>query len=268
MKRVGRGFTIIELMIAMAISAMMLTSAIVVFNNRKATTQFSQSMYDLQSKIQSYAGQVSSKALPGYQEYTCAASATTNRPALTQVAASANETTGESCIYLGRAIQVIPGGDTIYAYPVFGFRTIHNGAVDTGEFPNSISQATPEPVLNSPLVDSYFILNGLTVVSAGLVGDTNEHDLLTIYSSLQNNNTSGNQVSVSAVQKTFTAADINADSLKACIEGSGCSLKSLNSGATWQLCLTDGSAKQAQIRLKGTSTGISTKLNMDGCPAT
>ncbi|MDB5160774.1 MAG: hypothetical protein JWO96_154 [Candidatus Saccharibacteria bacterium] len=260
-----RGFTVIELMIALSISAIMLTSALTVFNGRKSSTEFTQGVYDLQSKVQNYATQVSSKVLPGYQQYTCAVSVATGRPVLTQ-ASGGGETTSENCIYLGQAFQVFQNGTLLYSYPVFGLRTYTdvNGNI---QFPSTPATAKAEPALSSVdgsylLADTYSLLNGLKIVSA-TVGAT-ESDFLTIYSSLSSNNTSGNQIAVSAAPKTFSASDVSADTLKSCIEGQSCSPIPLNT-TTWKLCITNG-VKNAQLSVKAASTGISTSLITDGCP--
>lgn len=268
-KRFG-GFTIIEVMIVLSISAIMLIAAATIFSGRKGDTEFSQSMYDLQSKFQSYANEVSSEALPAFQQYTCMPSSTVDgtgriRPVLTP---GSGNTTGQSCIYLGQAVQIIPSSSTIYAYPIFGFRTVYSGASDTGNFPSTPDQANPEPAIDSSgnllLIDTYPVLNGLSVVSATLSGSQNEQDLLTIYSSLQNSNTSGNEISTSVMEHTFSASNPGSQ-LKKCIEGDSCSGTITDLGNTsWNLCITNG-VKQAQLTIKGVATGITTSLNMNGC---
>lgn len=270
-----RGFTIIEVMIVLSISAFMLVSASAIFGSRRQATQFSQAVYDLQSKFQSWANNVSSASVPGLQSYSCTVSATT-RPVLDNTSGGV---TGKDCIYLGQAIQVVSaGGSTIYSYPVFGLRSVHTGGSDSCAtscvFPTSPDEANPEPAINATgsfvLVDSYELLNGLTVTTAKTSTTGNENDLLTLYSSLRNSsNTSGNEVSVASYEKTFTSQDTA--TLKSCIEAPtaaapGCGNPTKTAyinNTSWTLCVTDGPRK-AQLSLNGTATGLTTRLDMNG----
>lgn len=269
MKGAPGGFTIIEVMIVLSISAVMLVSAATLFNGRRESTDFTQAMYDLQSQFQSMANGVSSHLVPGLQEWTCSPATVSGklRPVL-----SSGSSTGKDCIYLGQAVQVAPGSPTIYSYPVFGLRTI--GGTDNGEPPSSIAQANPEPAINSSdptdpknllLISTYTMLNSLQVSSAK-VGGT-ENDILSLYSSLQDNNTSGNEISVSATAYTGDPTDPPKTQIKKCIEANGCPADwSAVTGTTWNLCVSlSDNSRQAQLSLKGTATGIVTSLNMNGC---
>lgn len=268
MNRPRHGFTVVEVMIVLAISSMMLISASAVFKGRRADTGFSQAVYDLQSEIQSLAGIVSSKAVPGLQQYTCAPGniGGSMRPVLTS-----GSTTGQSCIYLGQAIQVKPDSSTLYSYPIFGLRTIYSGLNDTGDYPSTPSQANPEPAVDAAapsnpnsllLITDYTLLNGVKVSSAKYAGT--ENDILTLYSSLQDANTSGNEISVSSMSYSGSATDPKAQ-IKDCVEGNGCPAdgNSVANGA-WSLCVTDGT-RNAQIDIRGTPTGIDSKITIGNC---
>lgn len=270
-----RGYTIVEVLIVLAVSGAILASSISVFSGRRGATDFSQAMYDLQSKFQSYANSASSASLPSGEAYTCQVGSLMPDgkvyPVLRLAPAGSSDTTSQDCIYLGRAIQIIPGIDTIYSYPVFGLRTVHNGSVDSGEYPAAVASANPEPALDSSgsflLVDLYPLLNGLTVVSA-TAGSSAEQDLLTFYSSLQNSNTSGNQITVSARTLSFGTNDAKSARLRTCIEGSTCGPATELSliGKSWNLCVQNTTGdKKASLGIRGTATGITTVLNLEGC---
>ena len=268
MKGASGGFTIIEVMIVLAISAVMLVSASAVFSGRRESTDFSQAMYDLQSQIQSIANSVSSQAVSGLQQYTCAPALINGimRPVLTPGSA-----TGQDCIFLGQALQVTPGNPTVSAYPIFGLRTVYSGNTDTGIAPSVLSDAHPEPAVSSTdptdpnnllLINTYTMLNGLNTVSAKLSGT--ESDILTFYSSLQDNNTSGNEISVSALVYSGSASDSKTQ-IKQCIEANGCPASgSPVVSSNWNLCVGDGT-RQAQLSIKGTATGVVSDLDMEGC---
>lgn len=268
MKSTRGGFTVIEVMIVLAISSFMLVSAATVFKGRRESANFTQAVYDLQSEINSIANMVSAKAVPGLQQYTCAPGdiGGTMRPVL-----KAGSSTGKDCIYLGQAIQVAPNTTTLYSYPIFGLRTVYIGTVDTGEYPSTPSQANPEPAVsyldptdpnNLRMITVYPMLNRLRVSSAKFAGT--ENDILTLYSSLQDKNTSGNEIVVSSMNYSGGASDFKAK-MKNCIEGNGCPLDGNNVSATpWNLCVTDNT-RTARIDVRGTATGIETKVIIGSC---
>jgi prepilin-type N-terminal cleavage/methylation domain-containing protein len=272
MKGAPGGFTIVEVLIVLAISSLMLVSAAGVFAGRRASTDFSQSVYDLQSQIQSIANKVSSHNVPGLGQQNCSPAAFglsgTYRPLFGGASNS-----GE-CIYLGQAIQFTKNNTTIYDYPVFGLSTVYAGAVSTGNTPTTLAQAHPEPAIDttnaSPastdflLKGTYTLLNGLTVLSA--TWGAPENDILGLYSSLQDNNTSGNEISVMAYPYTSSATNPELQ-MKNCIEGSiaACNNPNPVTSNIWKLCVTDNT-RQAQITVQGVATGIATSVNMTSCP--
>jgi len=268
------GYTIIEVLIVLAVSGAILASSIAIFSGQRAATQFSQSVFDIQSKFQSYSTQVSSASIPS--GYTCSLNLDSNTgnnyPALTLNASqSSDSTSNQDCIYLGKAIQVIPGSDTIYVYPVLGTRTIWNGTTDTGNFPGTPDQANPEPALdtngNYVLSEPYTLLSGTTVVSAKVSGSSTERDLLMFYSNLQDTNTSGNEATAYTRDYTFSQADVASARLRSCIQDGTCgSSPAVKLGsATWQLCVvsSDGSRK-SQLNIQNSPTGFTTKTQ-EGC---
>lgn len=272
MRGASGGFTIIEVIIVLAISSLMLTSAAAVFNGRKQSTDFSQSVYDLQSQIQSIANKVSSHNIPGLGQQNCSPApflpGNTYRP-LFGVASDSGE-----CIYLGQAIQVTKNSPTIYSYPIFGLSTVYVGAVSTGSAPSTFAQANPEPAIDTgsatpastdfQFKGTYTILNGLQVFTA--TWNNAENDILGLYSSLQDNNTSGNEISVLSYPYTNSLASPEVQ-MKKCIEGTTAACVNPNSVTSkiWKLCVTD-TKRKAEISLKGSATGISTSLIMNSCP--
>jgi prepilin-type N-terminal cleavage/methylation domain-containing protein len=278
MKGAPGGFTIIEVMIVLAISGTMLISASTLLSSRRQATDFSQAVYDLQSQIQSLANSVSSQAIPGVQHFTCAPYSIDSvmRPAL-----SPGTATNQDCIFLGQAIQVKADSSSLYSYPIFGLRTVYNGFSDTDEAPATFGDAHPLPAMSSAaasspndpanmrLVNNYTMLNGLKTVWAKY--KTTDNYILTMFSSLQDSNTSGNEISVSATNYVGLQSDLGLQ-MKECMESIGvvappppCATFSPVTNTAWQLCVTDGSPRQALLSVKAIATGLATTLNMNGC---
>jgi prepilin-type N-terminal cleavage/methylation domain-containing protein len=267
MKGASGGFTITEVLIVLAVSGAMLTSAATIFSNRQQTTEFSQAVYDLRSELQSIAGDVSSQSVPGLQQYICSPTLLSSvmRPTL-----ASGSATNQDCIYLGQAIQVAKDRATLYSYPIFGLRTVYNSTTNTGATPTTPAEAHAEPAIDSSgnVIDAirttYTMINGLQFVSAQLNGT--ESDVLTLYSNLQSNNTNGNEIDVKAIPVTGNSADPDSQ-IKPCIEGDAAvcpaGTTAVNS-SNWNVCVTDGT-RQAMVSLAGTPTGITTNINMNGC---
>lgn len=261
------GFTIVEVMIALGISGVILASSITVFSGRRSSTEFSQTMYDLQSKFQSYSTEASTARLPN-ETYICNKSSTLNNGKLhaylTPAAPTNESVSNQNCILLGKAIQIIPGSGTIYSYPVLGLRTTASGS-----FPTTPSEANPEPALdvtgnNWYMVEAYSLLNGATVVSAKFSGSATEQGLLLLYASLQSSNPGG-QAGAYSRGVTFTEADVKSSKLRDCIEEVACGTASTLSTA-WNLCVQNNAGdRNARLILRNTSTGITASLNMAGC---
>lgn len=279
-KKASAGFTIIEVMIVLSISAAMLVSAAAVFGSRRQATEFSQAMYDAQSEFQSIANAVSSKSVPGVEDqFRCQASKVyiggKIRPVLFHPASPKTFYTNNACIYLGQLIQVTKKSAAIYSYPVFGLTDVYSGTTDTGTLPTTFDEANPEVALSRDntgpsgmlLIDTYNLINGLSVSWARFNGL--ENDFLTLYSSLESDNTSGNEISVASY---VIASNGSKSQLKSCIEAVDppniCPAVPPNLSiftSPWKICLTNGT-QLAELTLIGTSTGVTTSLNMNGCP--
>lgn len=259
MTKGGRGFTILEVMISLAVSGAIFLAGISVFASRKTDTEFNQAVYDLQSKIQNLASITSTKALP--VSLNCKLQS--GKPVLSSSFSSSGE-----CVYLGYAIQVIPNGSTIYSYPVFATRSYTGTPTIEPALDNNATASSQQYVS----VDSYPLLGGLKVISA-TVNNANAN-LLTLYSSLQNINTSGNEIDASAVQVTFASGDSRqtgsasgaTDNLRTCIEGTSCGSGSVVPliNTAWKLCVSDN-RRSASLTIKGIATGISVKLDINSC---
>lgn len=267
------GYTVVEVMIFLAVSGVIFVAAIGVFSGRREGTQFTQAMQDLQSQFRSYANKVSTSYSPDTGGLSCAVGSTilgsppSVRPVFTPGANS------DQCILLGMAIQVVPGTNNLYSYPVFGLKTVYNGAGNTKAYPNTAFAASPEPALDNATppnwlgVETYSLPGGFNFTKAR--STSSDQNLLLMYSSLQNantSNTSGNEIELFAVGGKNNPPDIKGVKVKSCIEGTlpSC-LSPIQLTSVWKVCVSDGT-KMGQLHVMPTSTGITTTLNMDGCP--
>src|SRR3990167_10157354 len=71
MKSIRGGFTVLEVLIVLAITGLLFISAVTLFRGKQTQTQFNQAMHDLESKIQSIANVVKSGSFPDSENYNC-----------------------------------------------------------------------------------------------------------------------------------------------------------------------------------------------------
>jgi hypothetical protein len=141
MQRVSKGYTIVEVMIFLAVSAILFAATIGLINGKQAETQFNQKMRDTRSKIQDWLNDVSTGFTGGNPDtQNCIISG--GRPQVNSGAPSVSP----ACIFLGKAIEFPvagPNADQLQTYSVFGCRL--KGCGPTGGLPASLSDATPTP---------------------------------------------------------------------------------------------------------------------------
>jgi len=273
----NRGYTIVEVLIVLAISTSLLFSAIIVFRGQQDATVYTQTVQDLNSKIINYADQVAAGTFPDSQQYIC--DGTKPRPILSQ--ASGNLGGRQGCIFLGRAIKVASNSSTITVYTVLGKQT-----QSSGEPAASISQASPEPAVlggacggaGTPacwvMSDTFNLAAGAKIKKAdakhsnGLI----YNDWIGgIYISLdQNGDTAGGlQQSLWGYSPSSPNPNFASGSDLDCIENTGvnphasCTNDQIGS---WNLCIQNANNSHSFLLIiKSSQAGITTALTDNGC---
>ena len=272
--RINRGgYTIIEVSIVLAISGLLLVSAMALFRNKQSQTQFSQTMQDLDSKIQSIANQVKGGSFPDSSAYTCTASGG-GRPQVSL--ASGSTGTNTPCITLGRALQANATIDTLYIFTVLGLRNVYSGSTDTGVPASSVKTASPEPIMDPAGVDlteSYKLLGGATVYYSKVSGLTN--DIVGFYLSPQSDTSAGQGSTfvqgypIDTPTQSYKAATASATLIKECIEqlsSAPATCVTTTELGQWDLCVQSSSgSEKALLTVNSTSGGITTKITYNGC---
>lgn len=268
MKRGLQGYTFIEVMLVLAISTMLFFSAAIIFYGQQRQTQFSQSMEDLSSRIQTYATQINSGSFFDQSGYTCA---TTGSPPRARLSAGSSPLgSNTNCIVLGQAFQVDTSEDKIYLYTVFGSRVQPNG-----EQSATLEQANPEPALtgdpnvpnNWVLVNEYNVLGDAQILSSKIEGaGATNYNLVGLYKALSAE-AAGFSGSVSTLRmKAYpTTASPKTAQIANCIrEDTTC--QTIVDASRWNLCLQDGSGERTvEIAITSRTTGISATINDKVC---
>lgn len=271
------GYTLIEVLLVLSISSLLFIGATSIFGSRRQGVEFSQSIYDIQSKVKQYSTNVSTGNFLETSSYTCEQNAVTQRPAL-KLQAGTSSNSSQDCVYLGKALLPVIGSSDIYVYDVLGLRNIHNGLIDTGEYVQSITDAKPEPAgsidgagnFTYLFSEKYTLQNGVRIISATTGASVS--GILKIYSTLQNNNTSSRGLTAYSSNYTYQVGDEqtaleSSARLRNCIrEATACTTTYNIESAGWNLCLQGASASnKAILTVKPSANGLVTKLNITNC---
>lgn len=272
--RAWRGYTIIEVMIVLAITGVLFSSAVLVFNGQQSKTSLSQNMYDFASKLQSYVTEVNSGVYADASTYSCAISGG-------QATLSTGAGTNNDCLFVGRAVQLIPDSSDVYVYTIIGNRDAYSGANDTGKTAQSLEDTNPLVAnVNGTMVmvDKYSFPSDLKFDSAKATGQDGSllsgyGDLVGLYEDLSG---SGAGTNLETIAFPFPqAGDSNtpySQTMASCLNlnsncasaGNGYSGSGYRRISNWEVCMSNGSAK-AEVKVKTSTGGISTEVNSDSC---
>ncbi len=173
MRLTGGGYTIIEVMIFLAVSSLLFVAATVAIGGQQGHTEFNTAVNDVNTKFQQWIDQVTngfsgSTATATASQFNCTTSG--GHPVLTVVSSGNTRGANPDCTFLGKAIQINQAGGTqnpreIYAYTVLGKRTTNT---TTNDLVTDIVSAAPAAAVSTDgaptdLVETYTIPNGAQV---------------------------------------------------------------------------------------------------------
>lgn len=285
MRKVSGGYTIIELIIVLAISTIILGAAILAIHGTSARTGFAQSMRDVNSSMQDWMNDVTDGFTGGSPAaYTC--KLVSGRPTL--IASAGNN--GAECVFLGKAIQITDDGcggncipnqsSKIYVYSIFGQRIDAQGTLI-----DDLSTAAPSPAVGDipagiqtgqDLTRTYDILNGASVQKVTINGTTTSGGLIGFFNSFNGTAaTSGNKANGSQSLNAYfypsatnsgpantTAGDAIAQCLEmnpACV-GAGVNPPPLNSA---QICFTSNTNNELAVLTITSNNGLGAQTKLD-----
>lgn len=262
------GYTIVEIMIVLAISGVIFISGLALFNGQGAETSFNQAISDLVSELSTQARSVSTNQFYGAQGYNCAASGSPPRATLSAPSGGGSATNSD-CLSIGKAFEAIGATNDIFIYNVLGNRLTYFGGSAAGPA-SSLAEANPTiaTVDGADLSIDYKLGAGLKIISSkvtDLAGLSSPSSLIGYY--LDFNGETGNGQSgavLTAKAYNLGAAVHNVSMAKACVEGSGCSAPSDIS--LWQLCVESSDARRhALLNISSSAAGVTTNYKFGTC---
>lgn len=140
----NRGFTVLEVLIFIAVSALIFVTAMAAISGRQNQVQYSQGTRDLETKIRDVINDVTSGYFPTNDTVGCVIGVDD----AVQIVSSFDDTqlgTNDDCIYIGKVIQFVPDGqrEKIRVYVMAGRRYIDNEDVEPV---TTVAEAKPKLV--------------------------------------------------------------------------------------------------------------------------
>jgi type II secretory pathway pseudopilin PulG len=140
------GFTILETMIVLAVSGLLLISALALISGKQGTAEFQTAINDLQQQIQQVINQTESGYYPSQSDFTCTA-----MPGMAPVIdtnTNVSRGTNSDCLLLGNVIYFGPGNTTnsYSVYPMAAYRlTTSANPIEV----TSLAEAQPTAIAQS-----------------------------------------------------------------------------------------------------------------------
>ena len=151
MKRRSGGYTIIEVMIFLVVTATLLISAMAVFNGRQGRTEYVQSVRETDQQILTIINEVATGYFPDQGNFSCQLSL--GGPVIDD-SEERSQGTNEDCVFLGKMILFDNNNPGQYrVYPIAGNRLSIDLSNLTVSLADAIEEAKPTPVAS--LVQTY-----------------------------------------------------------------------------------------------------------------
>lgn len=270
-RRYNDGYTIVETLIVLAVTAAMFSAILVLFRGRQARVEFSQAVRDYEAMLQNIVNDVS-KGYFSSDGYKCEISGPDQSPTVTPDASGRTGTNGD-CAFFGKVLM--PDGQTNDIYPLIGLRIIpETGAENPGlvrgmKGVHNDALFTTAPDLLQKIPNTY----QLSVKKIVAINSPSTDLRALVFTSFLDFNTSqgdgDNTVQFIAFREPFfDLADGKVLSSKYFMTSGGeynlfSSSGELLSREGVMICLEGSNGQQAQISLgsKGSATEISTEID-------
>lgn len=277
------GYTLLEVMIFLAISGLLLFATILAVGGQQAHTEFRNSMNDINTKIQSWIDQVGNGYTSNGSEASVAGfrcEAPGNAAPLLLANAGRERGTNPDCVFLGKVLHFNTSEalrDRIFAYQIVGRRTTSPAGGET-EITSTLYNAKPVAADSNQvdLTEEYRIPNGTKIVWTR--SGSSERRLVGIFSNFNTESALvGENGSLSLMAVLYPFADNSnpkSPRVNSCISlnapdclPSDTSLPNPYPLTQWQACFeSTRNGNRARITISSTQgVGISTKLDYQAC---
>lgn len=265
-KKAG-GYTVVEVMIVLAVSGTILASAIILFQGSQGRTDYDVAVQDVNSEITTIIKETNTAVAQFPDQYNC--NTTSGQPPTITPDANPNEQgTNAGCVVLGRALRPHVGSSTLDFYTVVGCQYTNCGTSTSG---NPAQLSDTNPATNAGLLKQTYSLSAATIKSSTVTPATpSASSLIGFYIDL----------SGSAISENATLLQINSygafnndngsnenSAVESCINNTSNSCNLISGITRWTLCLQSlyDSSRTAAIDVFSSSKGITTNVSFVGC---
>ena len=147
--RISGGYTIVEVMMFLAISGALFVIAMFAIGGKQAQAQFAQGIRDFQSRIDDITNDVSTGYFPQPGSYSCTAPDQTTGAAVSFAAGTAVQGENEDCIFVGKVLHFTQDSRSVSLLTVGGRRATREGLPVS-----TLAQAKPLTIDGSPTCGS------------------------------------------------------------------------------------------------------------------
>lgn len=269
----------------MTVTSTLFIGVVAVFSNSRVNVEFNQAKVDIETKIKGYVNQVSTGDFSWDETHRCLRDADVSwqRPTIVNTPG-----TRQQCVYMGKALHVVEGGNKIRVYDVLGLRNKFVGGADSNQPAVTEDDAKPEvalsrdnttcsnassTIIGTPagnfcylFVEEFILPVNLTVTYARS-GSTSAN-ILKIYSNLSSGSSSSRGLDIYANSYTAQESHTTNATVRDCIRGnSPCNSKVSNFQTNgWDLCIQNSDdSRRAKINLKPTFTSVVTTITDGQC---
>lgn len=253
--KTSSGYTIIEVMIVLAISGAILGSAILLFQGSQGRTAFDVAVQDANSEITSAIKEVNTAvaAFPG--QYNCTASGA--GPVVSPPSTN-NQGTNTGCIVLGQALW--PHGSQIDSYTVVGcqYKNCDSTQGDPATLTGALSRT------HTTYLKQTYTMSSATVLSSKVTSTGTPSSLIGFYINLSGSPIEGSTTVLQLNSYSGFNSATGDSGVDNCLKN-GCGAPALVN--QWTLCLQSpyDNSRTATINVNSTSRGISTITKFESC---
>lgn len=214
MKGTRQGYTIVEVLIFIAVTALIFVAAMTAVGGRQQQVQFAQGLREFEAKIRDTMNDVTTGYYPSAENIQCSVDAT-GKTLLEFNKSGQKIGTNSNCVYFGKVMQVLPHSSDGYTDPestvvIYNLVGKRYADIPKSRLADNISEANPKIVASTSDLDTSEVYNlryGIKItklVNPTLVAPYREYGSLAILSSLNGGVEDGSSqtVNIGSIYKT------------------------------------------------------------------
>jgi type II secretory pathway pseudopilin PulG len=281
--RTPHGYTIVEVLVFMAVSSFMFVLAAIFINGKQSSAEFTQAVNNVDAQIRETIDDVKNGFYPSNSNFTCSASLSSGRPTFSS--AAHEQGTNQDCIFLGKSIQFAVHGSNNSQYNVFSIvgRRLNNAmnaevtslsGVGTATFPTPLAPpftgATGIDVTDAKTVPWSVKVTRVYYFPNSSPGSITDTGAVAFLSSLANYNVTTNLLNSGAQRLSLASvpgAALDQTAATASTNIGNMTDANVHNDYQFVVCLAGGASHKASINIGTNNAGLTTEVKIGGVSA-